>query len=64
MRNIRGSKGGFVTVITDLFKDFGRIPHGLLKPKFNAFGVDEKIAVLYFWLSVQNKTKTDGRISF
>ena len=55
MRNIRGSEGGFVTVITDLFKDFGRIPHGLLKPKFNAFGFDKKL--LFFISGYLYKTK-------
>ena len=42
MKKNRDNKGVFDAVLTDLFKAFGCIPHGLLIAKLNAFGFDKK----------------------
>ena len=42
MKNIRGNKGVFAAILTDLPKAFDCIPHGLLIAKLNAFGFDKK----------------------
>ena len=41
IKKIRGKKGIFVAVLTDLSKVFNYVPHGLLIAKFNAFGFDK-----------------------
>ena len=40
MKKSRDNNGVFSAVLTDLFKAFDCIPHGLLKAKLNAFGFD------------------------
>ena len=52
MEKIKDNKEVFAAILTDLYKTFGSIPHGLLIAKLNAFGFDKKIAVLYFCLSL------------
>ena len=42
MKKNRDNKGVFDAVLTDLFKAFGCIRHGLLIAKLNAFGFDKK----------------------
>ena len=41
-KKIGDNRGVFAAVITDLFKAFDCIPHGLLIAKLNAFGFDKK----------------------
>ena len=61
----RDNKGVFDAVLTDLFKAFGCIPHGLLIAKLNAFGFDKKslsFISTYFYKS-KEKTKLGSEFS-
>ena len=57
MKKSRDSNGVFGAVLTDLFKAFDCIPHGLLIAKLNAFGFNKKIIILYFFISMTENKK-------
>ena len=57
MKKSRDSNGVFGAVLTDLFKAFDCIPHGLLIAKLNALGFNKKIIILYFFISMTENKK-------
>ena len=65
MKNIRGNKGVFAAVLTDLPKAFDCIPHGLLIAKLNAFGFDKKSLsfISAYLYNREQKTKVGSEFS-
>ena len=57
MKKRSDSKGGFAAVLTNLFKDFDCIPHGLLIAKLNAFGPDKNHCRLFLPICIMKNKK-------
>ena len=65
MKKSRDSNGVFGAVLTDLFKAFDCIPHGLLIAKLNAFGFDKKSLsfISAYLYNREQKTKVGSEFS-